>query len=116
MIERIASLSREIGDTIYVQVDELYGPEQLMMMVSAGEIKYAVVNRSIARAMMASLPNLDRSVPISLSQFQSWIVSKHRKGLCDSLNMWHNQVKRDTAAYFGLQRHYFDVTFPSLAQ
>lgn len=116
MIQRIASLSREIGDTIYIQVDELYGPEQLMMMVAAGEIKYAVVNRSIARAMMTRLPNLDRSVPISLSQFQSWIVSKRRQGLCDSLNMWHNQVKRDTAAYLGLQRHYFDATFPSLAQ
>ena len=116
MIGRIASLSREIGDTIYVHVDELYGPEQLMMMVSAGEIKYAVVNRSIARAMAARLPNLDRSVAISLSQFQSWMVSKDRQGLCDSLNRWHNQVKRDTATYRGLQRRYFGGTFPTLAR
>ena len=116
MIQRIASLSREIGDTIYVHVDELYGPEQLMMMVSAGEIKYAVVNRSIARAMSSRLPNLDRSVAISLSQFQSWMVSKDRKGLCDSLNRWHNQVKLDTAAYLGLQRRYFGGTFPTLAR
>ena len=116
MKQRIASLSREIGDTIYVHVDELYGPEQLMMMVSAGEIRYAVVNRSIARAMAAKLPNLDRSVAISLSQFQSWIVSKHRQGLCDTLNLWHNQVKRDTTAYLGLQRRYFGGTFPTLAR
>ena len=116
MIQRIASLSREIGDTIYVHVDELYGPEQLMMMVSAGEIKYAVVNRSIARAMVSRLPNLDRSVAISLSQFQSWMVSKDRQGLCDSLNLWHNQVKSDTAAYLGLQRRYFGSIFPTLAR
>ena len=116
MIQRIASLSREIGDTIYVHVDELYGPEQLMMMVSAGEIRYAVVNRSIARAMAGRLPNLDRSVPISLSQFQSWMVSKGRQSLCDSLNLWHNQAKRDTAAYLGLQRRYFGGTFPTLAR
>lgn len=116
MNQRIASLSREIGDTIYVHVDELYGPEQLMMMVSAGEIRYAVVNRSIARAMASKLPNLDRSVAISLSQFQSWIVSKHRQGLCDTLNLWHNQVKRDTTAYLGLQRRYFGGTFPTLAR
>ena len=116
MTQRIASLSREIGDTIYVHVDELYGPEQLMMMVSAGEIRYAVVNRSIARAMAAKLPNLDRSVAISLSQFQSWIVSKQRQGLCDTLNLWHNQVKRDTTAYLGLQRRYFGGTFPTLAR
>lgn len=116
MTQRVASLSREIGDTIYVHVDELYGPEQLMMMVSTGEIRYAVVNRSIARAMAAKLPNLDRSVAISLSQFQSWIVSKERQVLCDSLNLWHNQVKHDTAAYLGLQRRYFGGTFPTLAR
>ena len=116
MVERIASLSREIGDTIYVHVDELYGPEQLMMMVSAGEIRYAVVNRSIARAMASRLPNLNRSVAISLSQFQSWMVAKGRQSLCDSLNLWHNQVKRDTAVYFDLQRRYFGGTFPTLAR
>lgn len=116
MIQRIASLSREIGDTIYVHVDELYGPEQLMMMVSGGEIRYAVVNRSIARAMASRLPNLDRSVAISLSQFQSWMVAKDRQGLCDSLNAWHNQVKLDTAAYLSLQRRYFGGTFPTLAR
>jgi len=116
MIGRIASLSREIGDTIYVHVDELYGPEQLMMMVSAGEIRYAVVNRSIARSMASQLPNLDRSVAISLSQFQSWMVNKHRQSLCDSLNMWHQSVKRDSAAYLGLQRRYFGGTFPTLAR
>ena len=86
------------------------------MMVSAGEIRYAVVNRSIARAMAGRLPNLDRSVPISLSQFQSWMVSKGRQSLCDSLNLWHNQAKRDTAAYLGLQRRYFGGTFPTLAR
>ena len=116
MIGRIASLSREIGDTIYVHVDDIYGPEQLMMMVSGGEIRFAVVNRSIARAMASRLPNLDRSVAISLSQFQSWMVSKDRQGLCDSLNMWHHQIKQDTAAYLNLQRRYFGGTFPTLAR
>ena len=116
MVGRIASLSREIGDTIYVHVDDIYGPEQLMMMVSAGEIRYAVVNRSIARAMASRLPNLDRSVAISLSQFQSWMTNKDRQGLCDSLNQWHRQVKSDTATYLGLQRRYFGGTFPTLAR
>ena len=116
MVQRIASLSREIGDTSYVHVDELYGPEQLMMMVADGEIRYAVVNRSIARAMASRLPNLDRSVAISLSQFQSWMVAKERQGLCDSLNKWHQQIKLDTTAYLDLQRRYFGGTFPTLAR
>jgi len=35
MRERINSLSREIGDTIYVVQDSVYGPEQLFMMLHA---------------------------------------------------------------------------------
>ena len=87
-----------------------------MMMVSAGEIRYAVVNRSIARAMATRLTNLDRSVAISLSQFQSWMVDKDRQSLRDSLNLWHQQVKRDTTTYLGLQRRYFGGTFPTLTR
>jgi hypothetical protein len=66
--------------------------------------------------MSAQLPNLDRSLAISLSQFQSWMVNKDRKSLRDSLNLWHQTVKRDTAAYLGLQRRYFGGTFPTLAR
>lgn len=113
MAHRIASLSREIGDTIYTHVDELYGPEQLMMMVASGEVRYAVVNRAIARTMISRLPNLDCSIAISLSQFQSWMVAKGRQGLCDSLNLWHQQLQRDTAAYRGLQQRYFGDTIPN---
>jgi len=116
MRERIASLSREIGDSIYVHVEEQYGPEQLVMMVAAGEITYAVVNRSIARAMAQTMPTLDCRVAISLSQFQSWVVAKRNASLCDSLNRWHDAVAADTAAYHALQRRYFGATFPPLAQ
>ena len=42
MEERIASLGREIGDTIYVITEDTYGPDQLAMLVSTGEIKMAV--------------------------------------------------------------------------
>ena len=116
MVQRIASLSREIGDTIYTHVDELYGPEQLMMMVASGEVRFAVVNRAIAHAMISRLPNLDCSIAISLSQFQSWMVAKGRQGLCDSLNTWHEQLQHDTATYRGLQQRYFGDTIPKLAQ
>jgi len=116
MRDRIASLSREIGDTIHVHVEEQYGPEQLMMMVSSGEIRYAVVNASIARAMAAQLPGLDCSVAISLSQFQSWVVAHDRRELCDSINRWHEMVTSDTAVWHAMQRRYFGTTFPTLAQ
>ena len=47
---RIHNLSNEIGDTIYIQEVEKYGPEQLLAMVAHGDIDYTVCDESIAQA------------------------------------------------------------------
>ena len=86
MVERIAGLSREIGDTIHVVTDDTYGPEQLVMMVAAGDIKLAVVNKSIATAIAKQLKNIDVNLDISLSQFQAWTLAKENTALRDSLD------------------------------
>mgnify|MGYP003007820125 CR=1 FL=1 len=49
-ILRIRNLGDEIADTIYIQEIEQYGPEQLMAMVSGGDIDYAVCDENIAKA------------------------------------------------------------------
>ena len=94
MRERIMSLSREIGDTIYVVSDPDYGPEQLFMMVASGDIKYAVINETIARKMAASHPNVDISQAISFSQFQSFIMNKDNAELKHKLDESIKAVKR----------------------
>ena len=88
MVERIAGLSREIGDTIHIFTDETYGPEQLVMMVASGDIKLAVVNKSIAHALAQRIDGIDTSIDISLSQFQAWTLAKNQATLRDSLNKW----------------------------
>ena len=95
MVERIAGLSREIGDTIHVITDDTYGPEQLVMMVAAGDIKLAVVNKSIALAIARQLDNIDASLDISLSQFQAWTLAKENTALRDSLNTWLNRIDQN---------------------
>lgn len=110
MHERIEGLSREMGDTIHVMSDPTYGAEQLMLRVAAGEIKFAVVNQSIARIMARKVPGLDISVDISLSQFQSWVLRKGNQSLCDSLNYWLDAVKANTALYEQLNTRYFQDT------
>jgi len=47
-ILRIRNLGNEIGDTIYVEEIEKYGPEQLIALVAHGDIDYAVCDESIA--------------------------------------------------------------------
>lgn len=107
MAERISSLGREIGDTIHVVSDAEYGPEQLVMMVASGEIRYAVVNRTIAVELSHRIKGLDVSVPVSMRQFQPWVLRTDERALCDSINSWHRAVAR-TAAYAQLRQRYLD--------
>ena len=56
---RIHNLSREIGDTIYIQEEKTYGAEQLIMMVATGEIDLAVCDKAIAQQMSKDYPQID---------------------------------------------------------
>lgn len=87
-ILRIRNLGNEIGDTIFVEEVEKYGPEQLLAMVAHGDIDYAVCDESIAEASQNDYPQLDIKTPVSFTQFYSWGVSKHSPALLDSLNVW----------------------------
>ncbi len=106
MESRISSLSREIGDTIYVKKDNLYGPEQLFLMVKEGIIDYAVINEGIAGELVKKYPQISIHTNVSFTQFQSWILSKSETKLCDSINVWINRLK-STPEYRNLYSRYF---------
>lgn len=106
MRDRIISLSREIGDTIYVISDSVYGPEQLFLMVASGDIKYAVINETIARKMVSSHPNVDISQAISFSQFQSFVLNKDNAELKQRLDENIEKVKK-LPQYNELVKKYF---------
>ncbi len=88
IIGRIRNLSAEIGDTIIVRQDEEYGAEQLFILTAAGEIPRAVINERTARRLAADYDDMDVdiSTSVSFTQFQSWVVGKDNKALCDTLN------------------------------
>ena len=86
--ERIHHLSNEIGDTIYICEIKKYGPEQLLALVAAGDINYAICDQHIAEASEVQFPQLDFKTSISFTQFYSWAVHHNDSILCDSLNAW----------------------------
>lgn len=90
-VERLQNLSREIGDSIHIRDSHTYSAEQLVMLVAAGEIPRAVVNRAVAERLMAEYPDLKISTHISFSQFQSWIMNKKRIRLADTID---SQIER----------------------
>lgn len=85
---RLQHLTRELGDTIYIDESNEYGAEQLIIMVAIGELPNAVVNRRLAEIIKKDYPDLDSSVEISLNQFQSWLLNRADSTLCDTLNLW----------------------------
>ena len=92
---RINNLAREIGDTIYIQEEETYGAEQLIMMVATGEIEFAVCDKAIAQQMSKDYPQLDCNTDISFTQFQSWALRKNDSTLLDSLNKWITDIQQE---------------------
>lgn len=105
--ERLLNLSHELGDTIYVCSDPEYSAEHLVLLTALGEIKQAVVNEAVAKKLADNYPDIDISTPISLSQFQPWIVRNDRQDLRDSLNVWIEQFK-NTPRYSELVNKYLE--------
>ena len=93
MRDRIESLAREIGDSIMVAEDAVYGPEQLFMRVATGEIDYAVINETVARSLAPKYSRVNIDTDISFTQFQSIIIKKGNQALCDSVNTWLKAIK-----------------------
>lgn len=105
MKERILNLSNEIGDSIYVKEEPLYGPEQLFLQVAGGEIEYAVVNRRIAESLIGNYPAVDISTSISFSQIQAWALAKGSEKMLGEINQWLRGAK-NTAQYKELLQRY----------
>jgi len=105
---RIRHLSNEIGDTIYVQEIDKYGPEQLLSMVAGGDIDYTVCDEGIAQACISNLPELDIATPVSFTQFYSWGVNRNNTVLLDSLNAWLEEYKQTPAFQKLIQKYTYN--------
>ncbi len=89
---RLAHMSDEIGDTIYVKSSPDFSAEALFILVAKGVIKYAAINEGIARELVKSYPQVDIDTPISFTQFQSWALRRDNTALCDSINQWLSAI------------------------
>lgn len=94
IISRLRNLSHEMGDTIYVETRPGYTSEHLVILTAKGEIRQAVVNETVARRLAEQYPDIDISTPVSLNQFQPWVLNKNKTELRDSLNVWIARFKQ----------------------
>lgn len=94
VVNRIASLGREIGDTIIARQDSLYSSEQLLILVASGERPNAAVSRAVAEKMKERYPRLDISLGLSFNQFHSWALNPRDSLLRDSVSAWLREINR----------------------
>jgi len=103
---RLRNLSEEIGGEINViEVDESI--EQLIYLVSIGEIPYTVSDEIIANVNSKYYPDVDISLPLSLQQDMAWAVRKGSTTLLGELNTWLGAFSQ-TRKYKELYARYFN--------
>lgn len=103
---RLINLSDEIGSTINVVEDSIYGMEQLVARVARGEIDYTVCDQNVAILNKTYYPNIDISIKVSFPQNIAWAVPKGAIEWKNYLDEWISSVKQ-TAKYKYLYHKYF---------
>ncbi|MDE6287112.1 MAG: transglycosylase SLT domain-containing protein, partial [Muribaculaceae bacterium] len=109
--QRMRHLNDELGGGINIhaiEADSLIG-EDLMEMVSKGEIPLTVVSRDIARLNATYYRDLDVSLELSFPQKAAWGVAPRQAWLADSVDAWMAtaDARRDNA---DLLKRYFEMS------
>lgn len=108
-VTRLENLSDEIGDTIHiVEIDE--EAEELISLVSSGDIAYTVCDEHLARANTSFYKNIDVQTPVSFDQNLAWAVKKGNEELLNDINEWLVQFKK-TKKYHVLYHKYFKSSY-----
>jgi membrane-bound lytic murein transglycosylase F len=104
--ERLYFLSSETGQEIEIAEDSINGAEQLIAMVSAGEVDYTVCDENLALLNQKYYPNLDVSLKISFPQNIAWAVKKGSGEWKQFLDNWVVEFKK-TKEYNEIYYRYF---------
>lgn len=115
--QRMLNLNNELGGGINIHsIDrDTLITEDLIAMVSDGEIPLTVVDSDIARINKTYYNDLDITLEVSFEQRAAWGVSPHKPWLADSISAWTEQT-RPRAEQAALLKRYFEMSkdMPSL--
>lgn len=115
--QRMLNLNNELGGGINIHsIDrDTLITEDLIAMVSDGEIPLTVVDSDIARINKTYYNDLDITLEVSFEQRAAWGVSPNKPWLADSISAWTEQT-RPRAEQAALLKRYFEMSkdMPSL--
>ena len=104
---RLNSLSDEIGGSINIQtVPGSIETEELIRMVSKGEIDYTVSDEQLARLTATYYSNIDTKTPISFPQRIAWAIRSNSPQLQKAINDWIKSVRK-TSDFNHIYKKYY---------
>ncbi|MDE7411766.1 MAG: transglycosylase SLT domain-containing protein [Paramuribaculum sp.] len=114
---RLINLNEELGGGVIIcNVDrDTLITEDLIAMVSRGEIPLTIVDSDIARINKTYYSDLDITLPVSFPQRSAWGVSPHKAWLADSIDGWFAEATPQKAR-LSLLKRYFELSKASPAQ
>jgi len=109
--QRLVNLNNELGGGIEIKpVDrDTMITEELIAMVSEGQIPLTVVDSDIAKINRTYYSDLDITLEISFPQRSSWGVAPSSKWLADSIDAWIRQ-EQPSKVQAELLKQYFEMS------
>lgn len=108
---RLRNLNEELGGGIRIHTIErdTLITEDLIDMVSSGEIPLTVVDSDIAKINKTYHRDLDISLPLSFDQRSAWGVRNDNSWLADSIDAWFAQEQPKSRSA-NLLKRYFELS------
>lgn len=122
--ERINNLNNELGGGIVIHCidSDTIATEDLIEMVSKGEIPYTLADETLARLNRTYYNNIDIFLSVSFPQRSQWAVRNDSPQLAQALDRWIEQNKDSdelraiTQRYFESSKQYTSSSILSIAQ
>ncbi|MCB8965165.1 MAG: transporter substrate-binding domain-containing protein [Bacteroidales bacterium] len=106
--QRLKHLSEEIGGNIMLVELPKYNEDQLIDLVSTGEIDYVVCDETAVQIKAATLSNIDFTTVIGFPQHTAWAMRKSSPDLLAKTNDWLNGFLK-TSQYQRVKRKYYNT-------
>ena len=101
------------GSSFTIIEDSIHTQEELILMVSSGQIDYTACDARVAMANQAYVGNLDYHISLSVEQKLCWAVTPHADSLQAYINNWLKTFTRSTK-YAVLNNKYFKTRHSSI--
>ena len=114
--DRINNLSEEIGKNINVVENDSLEVEQLIELVSVGEIDYTVCDENVALVNNKYFSNIDVETKISFPQNVAWAIEKESDSLLNYINGWLTDFKKEKEFIYLYNKYFKNSRSKSIFQ